>query len=359
MPDKFKSWRRYSVHERKDLSIPDNRSHMNAEQRKALLQRLREYLLSDSPEWLEVKERASVTNRWFTPEFIDLAVGNIANSFLTEEALSALMKKYDVPQERAQPKKIGIVMAGNIPLVGFHDLICCFLSGHYAQIKLSSKDDILPEHLVKKMIEWEPAAAPYLSIQDRIQGCDAYITTGSDNTARYFEHYFGKYPHIIRRNRTSVAVITGEETAADLEKLADDVHQYFGLGCRNVTRLYVPQGYDFVPLLEAFKKYAHFADHYKFRNNYDYHLAIQIMNNKYYMTNNVMVLVESEELFSPISQLNYTYYTDKDKVVEALKQNQQVQAIVGYGGLPFGQAQCPAVDTFADGVDTMAFLRDL
>lgn len=332
---------------------------MNADQRKALLIRLGEYMLSGNEEWISAKEKASVHNPWFTPVFIDIGAGNIARQFLTESALELLLKRYSIPEQNKDPKKVGIVMAGNIPLVGFHDLLCSFLTGHYAFIKLSSKDNVLPEHLIKKMIEWSPGSAVYLKISEMLKGCDAYITTGSDNSARYFEYYFGKYPHIIRKNRTSVAVLDGEETREDLDKLADDVHYFFGLGCRNVTKLYVPQNYDFVPILEAFKKYQHLADHYKFRNNYDYNLAIQIMNNKYYMTNGIILLVENPSPFPPISQLNYEYYTDIDKVLSMLKNDNYIQCVVGKGGLPFGEAQCPSIDNFADGVDTMQFLKTL
>jgi hypothetical protein len=332
---------------------------MNVEQRKQLLLQLGIYLKSSDPEWEAVKDKASAQNPWFLPEFVDLAVSNIADQFLQPASLDEMIRRYQVPQENASPKKVGIVMAGNLPLVGFHDLLCCFITGHFAVIKLSSKDNVLPEHLVSKLKEWSQESANYFSIQDLIRGCDAYIATGNDNTARYFEYYFAKYPHIIRKNRTSVAILTGNESEEELEKLADDVHQFFGLGCRNVTKIYVPQGYPFEPLLKAFKKYDHLSDHNKYRNNYDYHLAIPIMNNKYYMTNGVIVMIEERSLFSPISQLNYEFYTNRDEVVKELQNHPQVQAIVGYGGLAFGQAQCPSIDTYADGIDTMAFLKDL
>lgn len=332
---------------------------MNADERKSLLIRLGEYMLSRDEGWQKAKERATEENPWFTPEFIEIAVSNIAREFLTEKALTSLQQRYSIPAENKDPKKVGIVMAGNIPLVGFHDLLCCFLTGHYAFIKLSSKDTVMMEHLVKKLIEWDPRAERHFNLSDMLKGCDAYIATGSNNSARYFEYYFSKFPHIIRKNRTSVAILTGEESREDLEKLADDVHYFFGLGCRNVTKLYVPRGYDFIPLLEAFKKYQHLADHYKYRNNYDYNLTIQIMNNKYYMTNNVVLLVENPSPFSPISQLNYEYYDNLEDVQAELRNNDNIQCVVSKGALPFGEAQCPAADTFADGVDTMAFLKSL
>jgi len=192
-----------------------------------------------------------------------------------------------------------------------------------------------------------------------LKGCDAYIATGSNNSARYFDYYFSKYPHIIRRNRSSVAILDGTETAIELERLADDVHLYFGLGCRNVTKLLVPAGYDFVPLLEAARKYARFADHNKYRNNYDYQLALLLLNSRFYMTNESLLLVESEAVFSPVSQLNYGFYTDRAALLPSLKNNPDIQCIVGKGFIPFGQAQSPALGDFADGVDTLRFLAGL
>src|SRR4030095_2063680 len=203
-------------------------------------------------------------------EFIDLASKNIANNFLQKELLEQWAKEYDLNPDLENPKSIGITMAGNIPLVGFHDFLSVFISGHKAVIKASSKDEVLIKHLVQKLTEWStnkqtPSENKELNelivFQEMLKGCDAYIATGSNNSARYFEYYFKTYPHIIRRNRTSVAVLDDNETTAELEKLADDVHLYFGMGCRNVTKIFVPKGYDFIPMLSAFKKYDHFKDH--------------------------------------------------------------------------------------------------
>jgi hypothetical protein len=217
----------------------------------------------------------------------------------------------------------------------------------------------LLKHLTEKMKGWESTVADYLQMVQFVKECDAYIATGSNNSARYFEKYFGNKPHIIRRNRTSVAVLTGEEDPEQLQLLADDVYSYFGLGCRNVTKLFVPVNYDFIPLLEAFRKYDHLQDHNKYRNNYEYNLAVLILNNKYYMTNGTILLVEDPSFFSRISQLHYEFYSDADAVVNSLKGNEDVQALIGYGGLPFGSAQCPSINIFADGVDTMNFLKEL
>ena len=337
---------------------------MNLQMRIDLATRLGQYILSESPEWLETKQRASLINPWFTPEFIDMATGNIAKHFLDKQKLENWTSSYKI--ETVAPKKIGIVMAGNIPLVGFHDFLCVFISGHKAIIKASSKDEVLIKHLTQKLIEWSvrtPSENKELNemivFQEMLKDCDAYIATGSNNSARYFEYYFKKYQHIIRRNRTSVTILDGSETAKELEELADDVHLYFGMGCRNVTKIFVPKDYDFIPLLTAFKKYDHFKDHHKYRNNYDYNLALHILNGKFYMANESLILLENPSIFSPISQLNYELYTDKNKVEESLRSMEDLQCTVGHGHIPFGQAQIPSLTDYADGIDTINFLTKL
>ena len=330
---------------------------MNLQMRIDIAAQLGEYILSDSTEWQKKKQEASLKNPWFTPEFIDLAAKNIVKNFLDKEKLEVWTSSYEMGT--AEPKKIGIVMAGNIPLVGFHDLLCVFISGNKAFIKPSSKDEVLIKHLVGKLSEWNEEINELIVFQEMLKGCDAYIATGSNNSARYFEYYFKKYPHIIRRNRTSVAVLDGNETAGELEKLADDVHLYFGMGCRNVTKIFVPKGYDFIPLLSAFKKYDHFKEHHKYKNNYDYNLAMHILNGKFYMTNESIILLENSSIFSPISQLNYEFYTNKNAVSDSLKSLDDLQCTVGHDYIPFGQAQIPSLSDYADGIDTINFLTKL
>lgn len=329
---------------------------MKLETRKDLLLQLGNYLQEEDDTWRAVKQKAFSENHWFIPEFINLAVKNIAQNFLQANQLKELIQSYQIPEENSSPKKIGIVMAGNIPLVGFHDLLCVFLSGHYAMIKASSKDEVLIKHLIKKMTEWNGEVEKYITVSEMVKNCDAYIATGSNNSSKYFEYYFQKYPSIIRKNRTSVALLTGNESAEELEKLADDVYQFFGLGCRNVTKIFVPGNYDFVPLLHAFKKYNHLINHHKYKNNYDYNLAVHLLNNKYYMTNGSILLVEDTSAFSPISQLHYEFYKDEKTVREKLKEDQNIQCVMGKNEIEFGGAQCPGVCDYADGVDTMKFL---
>jgi len=332
---------------------------MILQDRIALLSRLGSYMLSDDADWSHAKKKAFLQNGWFIPEFIELSVRNIAKKFLPAEDLNQWAAHYDVQMRTSQPRNIGVVMAGNIPLVGFHDLLSVFISGHKATIKTSSKDEVLINQLVDVLKNWDPGVNELVQFSERLKGCDAYIASGSNNTSRYFEYYFGKYPHIIRRNKTSVAVLAGDETRTDLEKLADDVYGFFGLGCRNVTKMYVPGGYNFEPLLSAFKRYTYLADHHKYRNNYDYNLAIHILNNKFYMTNGSILLIEDTSFFSPISQLNYQYYASRDELLSSLYRNQDIQGIVEKDHIPFGQAQCPGLFDYADKVDTMQFLQSL
>lgn len=332
---------------------------MNLQQRIYLLSRLGDYILSNGPDWRQVVERAGYENGWFIPEFVDSAAENIAKSFLNSEKLIQWADENHVPETTPSPKKTGIIMAGNIPLVGFHDWLAVFISGHTAIVKPSSRDSILIKHLVQQIADWDPAAGEMTQFADMLKGCDAYIATGSNNSSRYFDYYFSRFPHIIRRNRTSVALLDGTENNSELEALADDVYLYFGLGCRNITKIYVPEGYDFVPLLEAFKKYQFLAEHHKYKNNFDYNLALHLLNKKFYMTNGSLLLVEEPAIFSPISQLNYEFYSDADKLTGELKESDQVQSISGKGFVPFGQSQYPSLSDYADGINTLSFLNTI
>ncbi|MEI8280726.1 MAG: acyl-CoA reductase, partial [Bacteroidota bacterium] len=306
--------------------------------------------------WLEVQARAQRANAWFTKEHIEIAVKNIATEFLEPKKLETWVKKYLLP---THIKTVGIVMAGNIPLVGFHDLLCGFVSGHNIHIKVSSKDEVLIKHVISKLIEWEPSVAEQVNIFDMIKGCNAYIATGSNNTARYFEQYFGKYPHIIRSNRTSVALLDGTETDEQLHALAGDIFLYFGLGCRNVTQINVPNGYDFKRLLDIFSSHDDIILHHKYKHNYDYYLAIYLLNKVPYLTNDSILLVENLVPFSAVSVLHYSYYNDKNKLIGSLQNNNDIQCIVGNGFVPFGMAQVPSLSDYADGVDTMVFFCSL
>lgn len=333
---------------------------MNLTQRINLAVKLGKYMVIKNDYWQEIKEKAFLQNAWFLPEFIDLAVKNITERFLKKDILQNWIAQYQgIKENNEKPKWIGLVMAGNLPLVGFHDFLTVFISGNKCLIKPSSKDEVLIKHLVEKLIEWEPSLANEIQFSEMLKGCDAYIATGNNNSASYFKYYFSKYPNIIRQNRTSAAVLTGQESEEELSALSDDVFLYFGLGCRNVTKIYVPEGYNFEKLLSVFTKYKYFSDIHKYKNNYDYNLALNILNNKFYMTNGVVILIEDNHLFSPVSQLNYEFYKDSDQLNRQLIHNNDLQCIVGKDHIPFGQSQCPLIDQYADGVDTMQFLEEL
>lgn len=332
---------------------------LNLQQRVQILGHLQKYMLSEDAGWINTKSAAAENNPWFIPAFVNHAVQNIASRFLDSAELETWAASYLIDQVNTVAADIGITMAGNIPLAGFHDFLCVFVSGHKQTIRSSSKDQILLKHIVDKMTTWDAGVAEHIRFADMLKGCHAYIATGSGNTAKYFVYYFRKCPHIIRKNRTSVAILTGDEESEDLERLADDVHLYFGLGCRNVTKIFVPVGFDFLPLLDAFKKkYDWVIENHKYKHNYDYQLALQIMNRKFYMTNGSIILSESESLFSPVSQLNYQFYSSLDEVYAGMNPD-DVQCIAGVGKTPLGTAQSPSLTDYADGVDTMNFLTKI
>ena len=322
-----------------------------------LLERLKDHLEQEEL-WDHVKQRAYQENGWFVPEFIEVAVANITTGLLQPHELRMWVESYNIPVYQPHPKKVGIVMAGNIPLVGFHDFLCAFVSGHIQVIKPSSKDKALITYIVDKLSEWNPAVKEFVIFAERLTGCDAYIATGSNNTGRYFEYYFRNYPSIIRKNRTSIAILNGSESIEDLENLSDDMLMYFGFGCRNVSKIYVPRGFDFVPLLKGLDKYKWMENVSRFKNNYDYNLSLHILNHQYYMSNGTLLLVENAALFSPISQVNFEFYNDGNSPLDSLNP-EEIQCIAGKGHIPFGQAQSPGLFDYADGVDTLSFLAGL
>lgn len=332
---------------------------MNLDQRIEILVKLGEYLLSDDTAWQEAKTQAGIENGWFIPQFVDSAAEGIAHGFLQPDALKAFAHHYLPQGINYAAQQVGIVMAGNIPMVGFHDLLCGILAGHRLILKPSSKDKVLMKHIVATLQQWAPDFGNEILFAEQLKGCDAYIATGSNNSSRYFDYYFRNYPSIIRRNRTSVAVLYGNEDAATLEQLADDMMLYFGLGCRNVSKLYVPRDYDFVPLLRALDKYSWMADHFKFKNNYDYNLSLLLLNKKFYMTNGTVLLTENEGLFSPISQVHYSFYDTIDEAALLQEQADNLQCLCSKQHTPFGKAQQPGLSDFADGIDTMEFLTTL
>jgi hypothetical protein len=333
---------------------------VNLQNRIHYLTELGKNIAQNPPLWQEAKIIAEQKNPWFTQTFINQATQAILDAFLNEALLTSWASRYPIPtDEPKSPKNIGIVMAGNIPMVGFHDLLSVFISGHTSTIKLSSKDDVLIPFLVKTMQHLFPDTIPFISFADQLKGCDAYIATGGNQAATYFEQYFSKYPSIIRKNKTSVAVLTGKESDETLLKLADDVHLYFGLGCRSITQIYVPKDFDFVRLIKAFNAYDYFIEHHRYKNNYDYQLSLFLLNSQPYMSSEATLMIENANPFSALGVLHYQVYDDISVLEEKLANIEQLQCIVGEHFVPFGQSQSPKLEDYADGIDTLSFLTQL
>jgi len=314
------------------------------------------YLNNNNLSFSSVKMDASVQNAWFLPKFIDQSAKQMIEQFLQRPDLKNWVNLYPSISNTSSNIKVGIVMAGNIPMVGFHDLLSVLIAGHIAVVKLSSKDKILIQYLIDSLIEINPEFKERIIVQEQLINCDAYIATGSNSAGEYFEQYFGKYPNIIRKNKTSIAILDGSESVEDLNLLADDMMLYFGMGCRNVTQIWVPTEYDFLPLVTALKKYDYLVDQHKYKHNYDFQLALLMMNRQYYMDAGGILLSENASPFAAISQIHYQFY-DNNKLPEI--DPQHIQCIVGKNGLPFGSLQKPSLSQYADGVDTLEFLSSL
>lgn len=338
---------------------------MILQERIELMHDLGEHIKSGD-EFLEaLMKRTEFNNAWLTFDNQQKALDAIVEQFLQKEILTKWANQYPI-QDEVKRKKVGIVMAGNIPLVGFHDLLSVFISGHTSMIKLSEKDKFVLPYLIQLLEKKDKRASSYFEIVDRLKGFEAVIATGSNNTARYFEDYFGKYPNIIRRNRNGVAVLNGNESHEEMVALGQDIFTYFGLGCRNVSKLYLPEGFEFNPLLEALHEYKDIVRHNKYKNNFDYNYAIFLLNKVKYQANGCIIMVENEALPSSIATLHYSFYKNEDALrVELLSKQDQVQCITTQMQLgdipsfPLGMAQSPAIDDYADGVDTLAFLSRL
>jgi len=339
---------------------------MTLSQRIDSLAHLGQFLTEQPPGYLESAYRqAEAQNPWFTRESIDRAIDTITSEFLQKDALVRLMANYPV-REHGQPKTIALVLAGNIPLVGFHDILCCYLAGHKASIKYSDKDQVLIPALLHELTRLVPASATYFERVEKISGYEAAIVTGSDNTARHFGYYLRNVPHIIRKNRTSTAILHGHESEENLALLAEDVFTYFGLGCRNVSHIWMPADFDTHRLFRAFEKYGTWMHHNKYKNNYDYNLALYLLNNEPFLQADNVLLRESAEPASRIACLHYSRYKNPEEVTTWLQTHApQVQCIASMAPFQYiatvalGATQRPTLQTFADGVDTLAFLCSL
>lgn len=304
-------------------------------------------------------------NGWFTDEFVQIAMKSWADA-LTEENLQRWLEHYDISDSLSK-KTVAVIMAGNIPMVGFHDLLCILLCGFRVKIKLSHSDEVLMKAVVNILIRLNPDLQDRIIFSDnKLNDFDAVIATGSNNSVRYFDHYFAKYPNIMRGNRTSIAVLTGNETEEQLIGLSDDTCLYFGLGCRNVTHVFLPEGYDPGNLLKINEKYAEkLMSCNKYANNYMYNKAILHLNREVHYDGGFMLLRESEQLHSAVSVLNYSFYKNMDEMRSVISMNSsEIQAVISISGelqknIQPGNAQFPGLWDYADNVDTIHFLNSL
>ncbi|MHA7831168.1 MAG: acyl-CoA reductase [Flagellimonas sp.] len=300
-------------------------------------------------------------NGWFTEDNILFALKQWGY-LLTEESLKAWLSNYTFKKD-SEPKTVGIVMAGNIPLVGFHDFLSVLLSGNKVLAKLSSNDKVLLPYISNYLIEQEPSLVDIIEFtEDKLENFDAVIATGSNNTSRYFEYYFEKKPNIIRKNRNSVAVLTGNENKEELKALGEDIFRYYGLGCRNVSKIFVPKNYDFDSLFKALYHYKDIIHQHKYANNYDYNKAVYLMSEFKILDNGFLILKEDEALTSPISALFYSFYDDESSLRNKLQEkDEQIQCVVSNqdNDVNFGDTQKPSLNDYADGIDTMEFLLKL
>ena len=315
---------------------------------------------------LNAATKASALNPWFTPEHVRIALNNLGKA-MTQANLHQWISPYkDRISNLVNPKKIGVVMAGNIPAVGFHDLLCVLMSGHKLMAKLSSSDDQLLPALADILTSFMPEWQDYISFtKGKLENFDAIIATGNSNTSRYFEYYFSRYPNIIRRNRNSIAVLNEKESMQDLQNLADDIMLYFGMGCRSISKVYVPSGYNFTPLIQALASYDRFADHNKYRNNYDYSKSIYMVSQVPFIDTGFLLLKDDPAIASRIAVLHYEYYDRLSDVSSQIKKNSElIQGVISNTNLNIrtlnpGEGQIPPLWEYADQTDTMDFLLSL
>jgi hypothetical protein len=297
------------------------------------------------------------TNPWFTAENVRMALRAIAEE-LTWDNLTLWTDHYPDLKNEGRVLNAGIIMAGNIPLVGFHDFLSVLISGNSLVAKTSSKDNELIRFISDILCSINPSFTEKIKFTEgTLENFDVIIATGSDNSSRYFEYYFGKYPNIIRKNRNSVAILKGDETDEELEKLGVDIFSYFGLGCRNVSKLLLPEGYDIESLYPRWKRFSNIISHTKYANNYDFNKAVYIVNKESFSDSGFILLKEENKISSPVSVLYYSFYESQYAVEQETElHRERIQCIVGKDHIPFGQAQSPHLWDYADGIDTVDFL---
>ena len=313
-------------------------------------------------DFITLIELSQSHNGWFTPEQVYYSIQSWAEA-LTESNLTEWLSSYDF--SKTTSKKVGLILAGNIPLVGFHDFLSVLISGHDVLVKTSSNDQYLLKFLAKFLIAIEPKLADKITfVEGKLEGFDAVIATGSNNTARYFEYYFKDKPSIIRKNRNSVVILDGKESHEDLVNLGEDIFRFFGLGCRNVSKLFVPKGYDFDRFFKAMYEYKDVIYYEKYANNYDYNKAVFLMSNFKLLDNEFLTIKEDASYSSPISSVFYEFYDDLEVLKSRLEADkEQIQCVVSNNlvenSIAFGQTQKPKLWDYADNVDTLAFLSKI
>ena len=340
---------------------------MNLQTRINTLVELNNVLENKQTEFQQIKQEAYYHNKWFVLDNVNKAIESIQSTFLDRSKLINWTSNYNISDKNTQ-KSIGIIMAGNIPLVGFHDMISVFLSGHSAKIKLSSKDDILMKFIIDQLFLIEPEIQNLIQIEERIKDINAVIATGSNNSFKYFEYYFGKKPNLLRKNRNGTAILTGDESDKDLQELAKDIFDYFGLGCRNISKIYVPDNYDFPKSLKIFDENQDLKQHNKYMNNYDYNLAIAMLNKDKIYQGEVVFLKEDISYLSRIANVHYEYYSSLEEIKKRIQNDSElIQVATTKTGkllnfereVAFGKTQTPALNDYSDGVDVMKFLIEL
>lgn len=335
---------------------------MHLNERIAAFEQLGKYILSYDEELKNAIQQAYLNNNWFTEASCEMQLQTIATDYLDGVKLYNWVKNYSLLYEdKLPPRIVGIVCAGNLPLVGFHDILSVLICGYTAQIKLSEKDKELPLFLLQKLIDIQPMFASLINIVSKLENFDAIIATGTNQTAAHFRTYFNKYQHIIRNHRNGIAILTGTETEEDLFNLGKDVFSYFGLGCRNVSLLFVPKNYDFTSLIKAWQAFKDvLMNHNSYRNNLDYQRTIYLMKQTPMIDIDFVNMTENDSMYSPVSCLHYTYYDDINEVYTYInKYEAQIQCIIGKDYLAFGKSQLPKLDEYADNTDTLAFLTQL
>lgn len=333
---------------------------MTKQERIAAFAKLGEWLSTHSEETTQLVAQLHHKNPWYTMDNVLLQMQAIGNN-LTLEKLRSWIAPY--PAEDSK-KTVGLVLAGNLPLVGFHDILCSAIMGFNVKIKVSSDDAGLTQFVIERLIQIEPLFAEKITLVEKLTDFDLIIATGSNNSARYFEYYFGQKPHIIRKNRNSVAVLTGDESTEELVGLGHDIFNYFGLGCRSVSKLYFPKDYPIATFFEAIEQFSPIRDHFKYNNNYDYNKSIYLINKDKHYDNGFLLLKEDTNLSSPLAVLFYEEYTDIKELESKLdEQKEGIQCVVSQQSLQItspnfslGQSQQPALDDYADGVNTIDFL---